>query len=137
MWKTWEEIKNFSIKIHSGNRENHSIEVFFCFIPISQSIAEIQGFKASIYDSAKIINELARPSDLHFFQESRLLLVYSLRWVSETRCEREGKNEDSKRFKITDSFTRRYLENRKSYRDEWKSVLKGKVPRFWRASIRR
>ena len=33
--------------------------------------------------------------------------------------------------KITLFFTRRYLENRKTYRDKWRSVSKGKVPRFW------
>ena len=40
------------------------------------------------------------------------------------------------RLKITFVFARRYLGNRKSYRDKWKSVLKGKVPRFWWSSIR-
>ena len=33
-------------------------------------------------------------------------------------------------------FTRRYLGNRKSYRDKWKSVSKRKVPRFYRFFIR-
>ena len=34
-------------------------------------------------------------------------------------------------------FFTRYLENRKSYRDERGTVLKGKVPRFQRSFIRR
>ena len=46
------------------------------------------------------------------------------------------KNEDSKRLKITLSFTRRYLGNRKSYRDKRKSVLKSKVARFRSSFIR-
>ena len=43
---------------------------------------------------------------------------------------------DSKRLKIIFLFTRRYLGNRKSYRDESKSVLKVKIPRFWWSFIR-
>ena len=42
----------------------------------------------------------------------------------------------SKRLKITLLFTRRYLGNRKSYRDEWEGVSKRKVLRFYPSFIR-
>ena len=45
------------------------------------------------------------------------------------------KNEDSKRLKITLSFTRRYLGNRESYRDKRKSILKGENSRFQRSLV--
>ena len=46
--KTRGEIKNFGIETQSGNRENHAVQVPFWFIPISRSVAEIQGLKVSI-----------------------------------------------------------------------------------------
>ena len=54
--------------------------------------------------------------------------------ASET-SERDDEDEDSKRLKITLLFIRRYLGNRKSYRDNSKSVLKGKLPRFQRSPV--
>ena len=45
-------------------------------------------------------------------------------------CKRSDKDADGKRLNITLFFTRRYLRNEKSYRDNSKSVLKSKVPRF-------
>ena len=56
------------------------------------------------------------------FQESRLEFGIG----REIRVSDEIVNE----LKITLFFARRYLGNRKSYRDKSKSVLKGKVPRF-------
>ena len=47
------------------------------------------------------------------------------------------KDGDGKRLKITIFFARRYLGNRKSYRDKRESVSKGKIPRFYRSLIRR
>lgn len=39
--KYTKENKKFVIKILSENRENHAIEIPFCFNSISQSVAEI------------------------------------------------------------------------------------------------
>ena len=42
VYKKYEKkTKDFIIKIYSENRENHTIEIPFCFIPIFQSVAEI------------------------------------------------------------------------------------------------
>lgn len=46
-----------------GNRGNNTIDILFCFISISQFVAEIQGFKV-----AETVNG-PRPTDLHFFLE--------------------------------------------------------------------
>ena len=97
-------------------------------------VVEIQRFEVSIVLLKQYrIYEWAR--DLHFytyyFQESRLSLFWSLGQASETRCEREirvsDKEGDSKRPKITLSFTRRYLGNRKSCREKSKSILKRRI----------
>lgn len=42
---TREKIQNFIVKIQSEYRGNHTVEILFYFISISQSVAEIQGFK--------------------------------------------------------------------------------------------
>lgn len=39
--KTRVKIENFIIKSTTGNKRNHTIEVSFCFIPISQLNVEI------------------------------------------------------------------------------------------------
>ena len=46
--KTREEIKNFVVETYPENRKNHTVEIAFWIIPISQSVAEIYGFKVSI-----------------------------------------------------------------------------------------
>ena len=73
------------------------------------------------------------PGNEYYFQELRLLFVWNLRQVSETRRKWEGRVNDKetiKGSKITLLFTRWYLGNRKSYRDKRESVSKGKIPRF-------
>ena len=71
-----------------------------------------------------------------FFQESRTTLFQESRlchlsavWDRSALRVRD-KDGDNKRLKITILFTRRYLGNRKSYRDKRKGVSKGKVARF-------
>ena len=73
-----------------------------------------------------------------FFQQSRLSLV-RISQCDEVRA--RGRNirqrRVAKRWKITFLFARRYLGDRKSYREERKRVLKGKVPRFQSSFARR
>lgn len=65
--------------------------------------------------------------NLTIFLGNRVLPgIWSLRLVSE----RSANNKDDKRSKINFLFTRRYLGNRKSYRDKRESVSKGKVLPF-------
>ena len=109
----WWRIKNF--KIHSGYRKKHTIESPFCFIPISQAFQNFD-IDEGIMNGIHFFLEMRATS----FQESRLSCVR----VSD-------KDGDRKWSKITLFFTRRYLENRRTYRDKWRSVSKGKVPRFW------
>ena len=67
-----------------------------------------------------------------FFQESHLSFPRTL------EQEREGvRKKMEKRLKITSFFARRYLGNGKSYRDKWKTVLKSKIPRFYRSLVDR
>ena len=47
-----------------------------------------------------------------------------------------NKDRDTKRLKITVGFKRQYLRNGKSYPDEWKTGLKGRLPRFHQANLR-
>ena len=45
-WKKMREMVNtFVFKVYSDNRENHDIEIPFCFIPICRMMAEIQGLE--------------------------------------------------------------------------------------------
>ena len=73
------------LKWYSDNGGNHTVENPFCFIPISRSVPEIQGFKVSIAFKRRDYERVSRPSDPHFFpgngccfQESRLSLVWTL-----------------------------------------------------------
>ena len=47
-------MKNFIVKINTRSRENCTIEVPFCFIPIFQSVAEIQGLKDYEWDRGPV-----------------------------------------------------------------------------------
>ena len=92
----------------------------------------------------------SRVNDLHIFLgnashvfpgiASVACLEFGLGQRDEARArgpnKRQGRR-DGKRLKITFFFARRYLGNRKSYRDKSKSILKGKIPRFQRSFIRR
>lgn len=40
-----EIVNTFVVKVYSDNGESHDIEAPFCFIPIYQVIAEIQGLE--------------------------------------------------------------------------------------------
>lgn len=87
-------------------------------------------YKVSVMvkDSLEIIN-----SDLYSFLEMRIITFF------QESCLGIGKREVAgtrKWLKISFLFARGYLGNRMSYRDKWKSVLKGKIPRFQRSFTR-
>ena len=65
-----------------------------------------------------------------------LILTSDTRPVKRARSPINDKDKNSEGVKITLFFTRRYLRNRKSYRDESKSVLKSKIPLFQRSFTR-
>lgn len=81
-----------------------------------------------VKDSLEIIN-----SDLYSFLEMSIITFF------QESCLGIGKREVAatrKWLKISFLFARGYLGNRMSYRDKWKSVLKGKIPRFQRSFTR-
>lgn len=81
-----------------------------------------------VKDSLEIIN-----SDLYSFLEMSIITFF------QESCLGIGKREVAgtrKWLKISVLFARGYLGNRMSYRDKWKSVLKGKIPRFQRSFTR-
>lgn len=87
-------------------------------------------YKVSVMvkDSLEIIN-----SDLYSFLEMSIITFF------QESCLGIGKREVAgtrKWLKISFLFARGYLGNRMSYRDKWKSVLKGKIPRFQRSFTR-
>lgn len=79
-----------------------------------------------VKDSLEIIN-----SDLYSFLEMRIITFF------QESCLGIGKQVAGTRKWLKISFLfARYLGNRMSYRDKWKSVLKGKIPRFQRSFTR-
>lgn len=70
--------------------------------------------------------------DLYIFLETRTTFFPAISLVTinfETKLGSKSleQMEDNERLKFTLVFARWYLKNRKSYRDEWKSVLKDKT----------
>lgn len=80
-----------------------------------------------VKDSLEIIN-----SDLYSFLEMRIITFF------QESCLGIGKQVAGTRkwLKISVLFARGYLGNRMSYRDKWKSVIKGKIPHFQRSFTR-
>ena len=87
-----------------------------------------------------------RSTDPYLFLEVRTIsrnrvCQLSGTWYRSVECERKvqvsEKDEDGKRLKIILPFTRRYLDNRKSYGDNSKSTLKGKNVLFQRSFAQR
>lgn len=99
------------------------------FVP-SRYLERLWRYKVSVMvkDSLEIIN-----SDLYSFLEMSIITFF------QESCLGIGKREVAgtrKWLKISFLFARGYLGNRMSYRDKWKSVLKGKIPRFQRSFTR-
>lgn len=96
----------------------------------SRYLERLWRYKVSVMvkESLEIIN-----SDLYSFLEMLIITFF------QESCLGIGKREVAgtrKWLKISVLFARGYLGNRMSYRDKWKSVLKGKIPRFQRSFTR-
>lgn len=135
--KLWERTQHFI-------NENLSLRIYkkpchwslFSFHPdISNGYGDIrfQSFKVMIKDNLEITN---RPSDLYSFLEMRIITFFQESCLGIDKRDEARAKATRKRLKISFLFTRGYLGNRMSYRDKWKNILKGKIPRFQRSFIR-
>ena len=131
------QVTNFYTYSNTEYRENHrNLSLIHFDISIGCRDITIQSFPNTLRKHWHRLWMVPRPSDLHFFLGTVLHYVLpgiataaaSEIWGRSVRA--RNKDGNSKRAKINFFFARWYLGKWKSYRDNWKRVLKDRIPSF-------